>query len=193
MPNWAYNQVTFTHADKAMIDRIENNIESGILQEFIPVPQDLRDTMAGFYGKGDPRQAELEAQQALNKEKHGYTTWYEFCNAEWGTKWDFCDVSLIERTDNSITIYFETAWSPPFQAYEKMVELGFNIRALYSEEQLIWAGIWDNVEGEQHYDFHGWREAQDVLPSEIDDAFGIVERIKEYDSYEEDEDEEVEE
>jgi hypothetical protein len=142
------------------------------------VPQELTDTVSGFMGKGTPEQAELEAKQASNLEKYGFTTWYEFCNAQWGTKWDLCDVVVNRIDDNTINIAFDTAWSPPFGAFEKMIEMGYNVRALYSEEQLIWAGIWDNGV-DTCYDFDGMDEAYDVLPSELNEAFNIVGRLEE--------------
>ena len=189
MPNWAYNNVTFAHADKAMIDRIENSVKTGILQELIPCPQELVDTVSGFFGRDTPEQAALEAQQATNKAKYGYETWYDYCTEEWGTKWDLCDVKVISRTDNSINIYFETAWSPPIQAFEKLLDLGFSVRALYNEEQNIWAGIWENGV-DTFYQYDGADEAYECLPSELDKAFNIVANLEERETDEDDEDNE---
>ena len=180
MPNWAYNNVTIQHADKAMIDRIENSAKTGILQELIPVPQELTDTVSGFFGRDTPEQAELEAKQAANVAKYGYATWYEFCNEVWGTKWDLCDVIVERINDSTIKIAFDTAWSPPINAYEKMVEMGYNVRALYTEEQLVWAGIWDNG-NDNFYNFDGIDEAYEVLPSELNEAFNITGKLEERD------------
>ena len=46
---------------------------------------------------------------AENILKYGYPTWYEWCIAKWGTKWNACETKIID--DDTIT--FETAWSNP--------------------------------------------------------------------------------
>lgn len=44
-----------------------------------------------------------------NIRKYGYSTWYEWCVANWGTKWNSHSVYIIN--DNEIE--FDTAWSCP--------------------------------------------------------------------------------
>lgn len=39
---------------------------------------------------------------------------YTWRRANWGTKWDACDVKLITQTTTEFLIQFDTAWSPPF-------------------------------------------------------------------------------
>jgi len=83
-----------------MIKRAYDALERGeFLQEFIPVPEELKETMAGSYGD-DEKQKALEAQQKRNVEKYGYSNWYDYCVGEWGTKWDCggsscCRVKLL--------------------------------------------------------------------------------------------------
>ena len=87
MPNWCNNSVVLKHNDPAMIERARKAFNGeGLLQEFIPVPQELRDTVSGSMGE-DKREAH-EAQQKANVEKYGYANWYDFCVNEWGTKWE---------------------------------------------------------------------------------------------------------
>jgi len=77
MPNWCNNVVELYHEDKEMVARAKDAFKRGeFLNEFIPVPEDLKIT-AGSLGEGDA-QKELEAKQAANQEKHGYATWYDF-------------------------------------------------------------------------------------------------------------------
>ena len=65
MPNWCNNSVVLKHKDPAMIERARTAFNGeGLLQEFIPVPQDLRDTVSGSMGE-DQREAH-EAQQKAN-------------------------------------------------------------------------------------------------------------------------------
>lgn len=47
-----------------------------------------------------------------NKEKYGFSTWYDWSIANWGTKWDAYKVS-VKIADNSVSIYFDTAWNTP--------------------------------------------------------------------------------
>ena len=55
-----------------------------------------------------------EGQMALmNIEKHGFQSWYEWSIANWGTKWNACAVVIHNCDDDFVSIYFETAWSPP--------------------------------------------------------------------------------
>ena len=57
MPNWCNNSITLRHADSAMVQRAQEALANGrLLQEFIPCPQDLIDTVAGFMGE-DKREA----------------------------------------------------------------------------------------------------------------------------------------
>lgn len=45
--------------------------------------------------------------------KHGYPTWYEWCNDKWGTKWNSYWGDIID--DNCIS--FVTAWDIPYNIY----------------------------------------------------------------------------
>lgn len=50
---------------------------------------------------------ELGKKYLSNIAKYGYTNWYDWCLANWGTKWNAYD---IEKRDD-YTIEFNTAWS----------------------------------------------------------------------------------
>lgn len=61
-------------------------------------------------------------------DKYGVTNWYDWCNTNWGTKWDCYDVtewSVHENDDGtaSATIYYETAWSPVTRFWMKVSEM----------------------------------------------------------------------
>ena len=62
MPNWCSNTLTITHEDPTMIVRAKAAFANGeFLNEFIPVPEDLKIT-AGKLGDSDA-QAKLEEQE----------------------------------------------------------------------------------------------------------------------------------
>jgi len=204
MPNWAYNKVKLTHKDSAMIDRMVAAFKKGaIMQEFHPCPAALMETVSGFHG--DPeKQKQLEQQQKENIANYGHKDWYSWCVAEWGTKWDFggaedSEVEIVHEAVGqdllpTIDIYFETAWSPPIEAYKKLEEQGFIIHAMYDEESTAFCGEYVTDQGENTIQMQFDSEwARHHVPKHINDAFGIVERIEQYENEEDDYEEEEEE
>ena len=190
MPNWCNNHLTLTHEDPAMIKRAFDALERGeFLQEFIPVPKDLTETVSGFVG--EDKQAEHEAQMESNLAKHGYKDWYDFCVGEWGTKWDTGEQGNNDINPNDpcmLTAGFDTAWSPPITAYEKLMDLGFSVKAGYYEGGMCYAGIWeDGVD--DYYDLSEMNstEVENTLPTGLDDLFGISECMAEYEAENEEE------
>jgi hypothetical protein len=194
MPNWTNNGVTLTHKDPAMIERAHQALARGqLLQEFIPCPQDLIDTVSGFLGDGDEQKA-LEAKQAANLAKYGYSTWYDFCVNEWGTKWDVGgDDGLIQKLDdNTLQASFDSAWAPPTTAYERLIELGFHIKAYYNEPGMCFCGLWegDTENGffDDYCDYSGEtsKTVRECVGEELDDYFGLSDMMAEYEDEETD-------
>ena len=188
MPNWCNNSVEIYHDDPKMIERVRTAFNDGrLLDEFIPVPQALRDTVSG--SMGEDKRAEHEAQQAANVEKHGYANWYDFCVNEWGTKWDIgADGNPPQDFPGGLMLGFESAWSPPIGAYEKLTEQGFRIRAMYFEPGMAFAGVWDN--GDDDYYEYGDMSSDEVaeaLPAELNDMFCISDTVAEYEAEEDQE------
>ena len=185
MPNWCNNHITLEHDDPTMIKRAYDALERGeFLQEFIPVPKDLTETISGWVG--DPvEQEKLEAQQKANVEKYGYSTWYDFCVNEWGTKWDTGEQGNNDINPNDpkmLTAGFDTAWAPPIAAYEKLMDLGFRVKAMYYEPGMCFAGVWEDGDDECYQDWGDSQGAVNTLPTELDDCFGISESQAEYEA-----------
>jgi hypothetical protein len=183
MPNYCSNYLTLTHEDPKMVVRAKDALERGeFLQEFIPVPEALK-IVAGSVG--DPvEQAKLEADTARNVEELGYGNWYDFCTNEWGTKWDVGgDGQEVDITEDGtmLTTYFDSAWAPPIAAYEKLQDMGFGIEAMYYEPGMGFAGKWDHG-SDDYYEFGSMSstQAEEEIPSDVDEAFGITESIREY-------------
>lgn len=75
--------------------------------------------------------------------------WYDWNVRNWGTKWDvgihdkdeYPETEITDESNTSIAYRFNTAWSPPMPAIEKLVEqypkLNFN---LSYEEETGWGG-----------------------------------------------------
>lgn len=185
MPNWCSNSVVLKHKDPTFIARARAAVEGeGLLNEFIPVPKDLVETIAGSHSD-EVLQKELEIQVAYNIKNYGYANWYDYCIAEWGTKWDV--TGEVQDIDGGLMITFESAWAPPCQAYSKLVSMGFEVEAMYYEPGVGFCGAWMNGE-EDHYDIEGnseWVIAN--VPEYIDEAFGISENMAQWEEEYEDE------
>jgi hypothetical protein len=192
MPNWCNNVVELSHEDPKMMERAVKSFNEGhFLNEFIPVPEELN-IVAGYAGEGD-KQKQLEEQEKANDAKYGYKNWYDYCVNEWGTKWDVGGDSAYgdpaELNENGrLTISFDSAWSPPTQAYEKLVDLGFSVRAYYYESGMGFCGVWD--EGfDDYYEIGGESadEVSEMLPEVLDEMFCISENIREWEEQENEE------
>jgi len=181
MPNWCNNSVEIYHEDPAMIERVREAFNKGaLLQEFIPVPEDLH-IVAGSVGDPDEQKKLLE-DTSRNIATHGYGNWYDFCVNEWGTKWDVgADGNPAQDIPGGLMLGFDSAWSPPTTAYEKLMEQGFTIRAMYYESGMAFAGIWEDG-NDDYYEFGSMSSTEIVeeLPEELDEAFGISESAAEW-------------
>jgi hypothetical protein len=193
MPNWCNNTLELQHEDPAMIERAKAAFADGrLLDEFVPVPKSLH-IVAGRVGDDtDPKQIELEAQEKANLEAHGYSTWYDFCVNEWGTKWDIGGDGMEPHDDgpNRTTLAFDSAWAPPTAAMDKLMDMGFSVRLYYYEPGMCFAGIYDE-NGDDYYDLGGMTSDQvaEEVPSELDEMFGISETMAEYEAEEAEEEE----
>lgn len=188
MPNWCNNNLTITHEDPAMIKRAYDALERGeFLNEFIPVPESLK-IVAGFLGDPD-EQAKLEADTKRNVETLGYGNWYDYCVGEWGTKWDVGEqgCSDIHPDGTTLHTYFDSAWSPPVNAYQKLEALGFTVDAMFYEPGMAFAGTYSNGNCDD-ISLEG-ASADDIERDypELDEAFGISESIREYERENEEE------
>jgi hypothetical protein len=186
MPNWCNNNLTLTHEDPAMIQRAFDALERGeFLNEFIPVPEQLK-IVAGCVGDPD-EQKKLEADTARNVEELGYGNWYDFCVGEWGTKWDCGEqgASDIHPEGRMLHTFFDTAWSPPITAYERLVEMGFGVEAMYYEGGMGYAGTFSNgADEELSLEGMSADEIEQNYP-ELDECFGISECMRENEEPEE--------
>lgn len=136
MPNWCSNQVTIEHDDPAQIQRLFDAFEKGeFLQAVDPMPENP---------PVDPAIA-AEFYDSL-------PDWYNWRLAHWGTKWDVGgkhDGQADILTPNMLSLSFDSAWSPPMIAYQKLVNDGFKVHAYYHEMGMCFMGEFDN--GEDDY------------------------------------------
>ena len=126
MPNWCFNTLsinTRTEGGKVLANafrpkyRDENGRQyASPFHDLMPIPDDLQ-IESGFFGKDTPKQKEMEEKYKANIEKYGYKSWYEWCIANWGTKWDARVEDYIDHTDHEIEVLFDTAWSPAVEFF----------------------------------------------------------------------------
>jgi hypothetical protein len=173
MPNWCANSLklvaTTPDSEKKLTEIVqelaraktagENPVIFGLIK---PVPEALMIT-AGYLGD-TVEQAALVAKEKENLKTYGYKNWYDFCIGEWGTKWDakteYDESYTIEG--NQLTIFFDTAWSPPMQIYYALEEMGFEVEATYVEQGVGYIGYYSN--GEDHCE-----EMNQFYPAPTDD------------------------
>ena len=73
----------------------------------------------------------------------GYSSWYPWANANWGTKWGMYDVSIDRTDDESVTIYFQSAWSPPTPVIDRLSDMfpTVSMSHYYADEGGGFAGV----------------------------------------------------
>ncbi len=89
-------------------------------------------------------------RKALIK-KYGTDNWYDWCHANWGTKWDCSSSECGYQTDNKtyFSVSFDSAWCPPSGWFHKVAEMypKLNFKLTYSETGVWFAGVMYTNEG----------------------------------------------
>ena len=199
MPNWCDNQVTIT-GPNSVIDKIEKIVkeekeDNGLLNFFHPMPKQLEGTTSPS-SSADKPQPMVE----------GFDNWYDWRNANWGTKWELCEFYGVDRQyhseqnegESTITFGFDSAWAPPINAYEQFLRDNedCSLKAWYYEGGCDFMGEWDNgsdncyAPSDYKSDSDFWN---DGVGSTLDDYFGITESMAEYEAEQEAEKEDVHE
>jgi hypothetical protein len=155
-----------------MIERAAKAFQEGtFLQEFIPCPTELTEAVANFTTNED-----LVA-------KYGYSSWYDFNIANWGTKWDVNSDNVEIPDANTVTAGFDSAWAPPTRAYEQLTEQGFEVVAFYYEPGMQFVGKWEDG-FDDYYEYGGATSdtVRDMIGEELDDYFGISESMADWEA-----------
>jgi hypothetical protein len=175
----------------AMMKRVVKGYnQNRLLDEFIPIPLELKEGAMNSSELMKIRNWEYKKEldkvrEELNRKYFGYKDWYDYCVSEWGTKWDIgrnesSTLFMKDIKDKTLTFYFDSAWSFPLSAYEKLHEMGFSIRAMYYEGGIGFCGIWEDG-NEETYGIEGdslW--VKENIPQEIDHEFCISESMAEW-------------
>jgi len=125
MPNYV-NSTIVVHNDNN-IEKLKEIVKVGLARYYKPMPIELEGTTA------PPRIGDTVTQKIYDEliKKYGHADWYNWANANWGTKWGCSDNHLED------TIYsFTTAWSPLDEELIEMFAKDFpNFTYEWEEEQ----------------------------------------------------------
>jgi hypothetical protein len=159
MPNWVFNHLTI-EGDAEQIQKVKAQLNKPITKHYKDKPDDEPVTYSNpifsFWNIVAPPDDKLDEYF----ETHGYSpekgktgetpmNWYNFNNREWGTKWDcavsdnqkYSDTSLEDDEPTHLRYRFDTAWSPPTPAIEKLSEQYPELTITLSyEEEGGWGG-----------------------------------------------------
>ena len=199
MPNWCNNNISIT-GPNSVIDKIEKITKeekdgNGLLNFFHPMPEQLEGTTS-------PSSASDKPQPMVE----GFDNWYDWRVENWSTKWEVCEFYGVDRQyhseqnegESTITFGFDSAWSPPINAYEQFLRDNedCSLKAWYYEGGCDFMGEWDNGSDDCYApsDYKSTDDFwQDGVGSTLDDYFGITESMAEYEAELEAEKEDVHE
>lgn len=95
--------------------------------------------------------------------------WYHWNIREWGTKWEISDASYT-ATPNKLVFCYQTAWSPPVSALDKLAEL---FPDLHFTSRFLDEG--DNFAGEIH-----WESGQQSFDTDLVINHGLKMEMYDY-------------
>jgi hypothetical protein len=156
MPNWCNNYATLTG------------------------PKEKIDALIVELRKSDERDESYQILNTLRPNPSG--EWeYDWSVNNWGTKWDVSIAAYEIVDENTVSLSFDSAWSPPTTLYEFLQEEGWNVDAYYYEPGMGYCGHY--LDGEDdYYEYGGMSadEAEEMIPSDINDMFMIVEDMRQW-------------
>jgi Ferredoxin-like domain in Api92-like protein len=175
MPNWVFNTLTI-QGPREQLDSIKKQLNSPFTRDHENWDMQSQSMKTKTYTYSNPifsfwnickpddldaymKQPEHKPNQAPEDMFKG-DDWYSWNVRNWGTKWDvsvsddseYSDTELIEDINNGedqwLVYRFDTAWSPPVPAMEKLSALVPNcVVTLSYEEEQGWGGEMEFVNG----------------------------------------------
>jgi hypothetical protein len=149
VPNWYTTKIEVKGKEADIKAFVARHFPNGVFgfETIIPMPEVYRHITAGSEVQngvkalqGTPVQAWAfiakhrgtktlgEAKMSIQaKAEYGYANGYEWCNDNWGTKWDACNVEIDRQVHFDLHFRFDTAWGPAEPVYAKMREMWPNL------------------------------------------------------------------
>ena len=152
MPNWCNNVVYIRHENPAKLEAIKSELDKG---------QD-----AQFFN-------------SLVPDPTGQWN-YDWSIENWGTKWD-ASIHEYWMEDEHLYVSFDTAWGPPTEFYQKLFQMEYSVKGFYHEPGMCFAGVWeDGVDDYYEFSNETADELEELLPTELNEMFGISDCIGEW-------------
>ena len=155
MPNWCSNTIEIK-GDKESIDEFKKFLDEGNGKDwfnfFLPTPPELKDE-----------------------------GWYEWNVQNWGCKWN-CDAQdwKLNEDGTSISFWFDSAWAPPTNLYEKIFGEGYEVEAYYLEEGMQFVGKFSD--GSDDYYEYSDSESLNDIPEDIVENWNLRENLEEWEA-----------
>lgn len=127
MPNWVYNGLTVT-GEASEIERLVQQVGKPYETRYYnweTKQEERKMTEEGgfyFWNIVAPDESILDEYWSAANGSAPANNWYPWNNANWGTKWEACEVFLDRRDSSSVQFNFQTAWSPPYPVIEAASE-----------------------------------------------------------------------
>jgi len=137
MPNWCRNRISLTGTkediDRLLID-ITNENDTYSLTNVMPTPKEFDGMHSGsitidgvqynnWYDNEDgTKRPVMDMVLDDLKEKYNCTNSIDWQYLNWGTKWGDCDTEVTKVNDNTLAIWFESAWGEPFLLLQHIAE-----------------------------------------------------------------------
>ena len=194
MPNHVTNKLVITGSDEQINDfvskvniKTEDGHDGFDFNVVFPMPAELKDITAPSTILPDDKYNELiangETTRAISQthadnlmKKYGATNWYDWCCANWGTKWGAYDVTEWNVFENEATVSFNTAWSPPTEFLINASKLypDLQFKNTYCDEGGGFLG-WDIISDGEKVDeaVYDYNDIQDG----DDEPLGILEEL----------------
>jgi hypothetical protein len=145
MPNWCENRIKISGSTEKINKLWEDVNSNGLLNALRPQPDNL------FLEN-------LDSEKRLELDEDGVPNWYDWRIENWGTKWEVNtqDLCVEDNGDGTSDIYgdFDSAWSPPIEAYIAFNEAdnGCEVEGWYSEFGCDYCGLYNSREGDVYCD-----------------------------------------
>lgn len=192
MPNWCSN-VVVVQGDPDEVEALVNAVDNGVtpfsLNQLVKLPDALKDTSA-------PERDESVAQSNIST--YGAKDWYDWCNKNWGTKWDVSAQIVWDETSpmlpglRTIKYQFESAWAPPLKVFDVLAARfpNTNIYVCWDEPGCDFAGYRMYRDGEliKHHESESY-EGRDIFYRPTEEVFSYFPEEKEVDALKKQEEE----
>ena len=167
MPNYCNNEVRVYGEPEEVqkfVALVKGKERPFSFQSIVSMPDELRDTNSPPTIMTEEEIAEYKKEQEIKSEKfrlsynpitqetsdrlvkqYGTNNWYDWCNKNWGTKWD-ANIIDYGQEDDEAWYDFDTAWCPPEPIYHQLVALFPNLEIswFYREDGCQLAGFLGN-------------------------------------------------